>query len=275
MTGTLLKHEAIRTRGFLLTITAAAIGLGIVGSIMAMTGWPVIAQFGTVLGFLGAAGLIPALQLAHAVDFWRSGFGRIGYFTQTLPIRGSRIFWAKLLWAALVLLLALAVTLALWFAVTVASAESLFGMAPSVLLSQAGEILAAAYAASPWLVGVGAPALLVVLYGCNTVLLFASATIGSERWLQRLGWGGPVVVWFAIYSVLQILMFVLILVVPLGIGIDASGGVGIVSADLLGAIASGAQLELMPIGFVPAMLVMIPLLLWRSVHSWNHRVSLA
>lgn len=275
MTGTLIKHEVLRTRGFLLVIVAAALTLGLAGSALAFTGWPVLAQFGLVLGAIGAFGLIPAIQLAEAVDYWRTSYGRLGYFTQTLPVRGSRIFWAKLAWAALVLLVALVLTLAIWLLVMVASAESLFGVPTAVLLSQIGGILAAAYAASPWLVAVGAPLILVVLYGFNTVLLFASATIGSERWLQRLGWGGPVLVWFALYTVVQIAMFALILVIPLGLGVDAAGGFGIVPADLLTAMIQDTNPQVMPIGFIPAMVAMIPLLLWRTVRSWNHKVSLA
>ncbi|WP_413317617.1 hypothetical protein AA0Z99_11870 [Agrococcus sp. 1P02AA] len=275
MIGTLLRHEAIRTRGFLLVIAAAATGLAGLGSLMAMTGWPVIATFGTVIGFVGALGLVPAIQLAHAVDFWRSGFGRIGYFTQTLPVRGSRIYAAKLVWAAAVLLLALVATLVLGFVVMLASAGSLFGLTAAQMVAQVGETLAAAFEASPWLVGLGAPLLLVALYAFNTVLLFAAATIGSERWLQRLGWGGPVLVWFALYAAAQALMFVLVLAVPFGIGADGSGGVGVVPVDLIGAMVHDTQLQLMPIGFVPAILAAIPVLIWASVRSWDHKVSLA
>lgn len=275
MTATLLKHEALRTRGFLLVILGAAAALGLVGSLMALTGWPVISVVGTVLGFIGAFGLIPAVQLASAVDYWRTGYGRIGYFTQTLPVRGARIYGAKLAWAALVLLAGLVLTVALWFGVMVASAQSLFGMTPQVLLGQVGEVLAAAFEASPWLVAVGAPVILIVMYGFNLVLLFAAASIGSERWLQRLGWGGPVLVWFALYAIVQVVMFVLILAIPFGLGVDAAGDFGLVPADLLTAMVTNTTAEVMPVGFLPAMALMIPLLIWRTAHSWNHRVSLA
>lgn len=275
MTGMLIKHEAIRTRGFLLTIAAAGLGLGAAGSLMAVTGWPVLAQFGIVLGCIGAFGVLPAMQLALAVDYWRSSYGRIGYFTQTLPIRGSRIYWAKLAWAAIVVLLGLVATLAIWFVVLVAAAQTMFGITPGALLTQIGDVLAAAYSASPWLVAVGAPALLLLLYGFNTVMYCCAASIGSERWLQRLGWGGPVLVWFALHSVTQIVMFALILAIPVGLGVDEAGEFGFVSANLLAAMVQGTELQLMPIGFVPALLVVIPLMIWRTVRSWSHQVSLA
>lgn len=276
MIGTLLKHEVIRTRGFLLTIAGAALGLAAVGSALAVTGWPVLSQFGLVLGAVGAFGLLPAMQLALAVDYWRSGYGRIGYFTQSLPVRGSRIYWAKLAWAGIVVLIGLLATIALWFAVMVASAQTMFGMAPGALLEQIGDVLRAAYAAAPWLVALGAPATLLLLYGFNTVMYDASASLGSERWLQRLSWGGPVLVWFALYAIAQLVMLVGILAIPFGLGITAAGDFGFVPADLLGAmLADQSDLQLMPIGFVPAIIVMVPLLIWRTVHSWNHKVALA
>lgn len=275
MTGTLIKHEAIRTRGFLLVIAAAGLGSALIGSLLALTGWPILSVLGTVIGFIGAFALVPAMQLAQAVDYWRTGYGRIGYFTQTLPVRGSRIYWAKLAWAGLTLLAALILTLAAWFGVMVASAQGLFGMPPGEMLAQAGEILGAAYAAAPWLVAVGAPVILVVLYGFNTALLLFSASVGSERWLQRLGWGGPVLVWFGSYAIVQVVLFVLILAIPFGLGVDASGSFGIVPANLLEAMITNTDAQVMPIGFLPAMAALIPVFLWRTARSWNHKVSLA
>ncbi|WP_405218778.1 hypothetical protein [Agrococcus sp. Ld7] len=276
MIGTLLKHEAIRTRGFLLTITAAALGLAAVGSALAVTGWPVLAQFGLVLGAIGAFGVLPAMQLALAVDYWRSSYGRIGYFTQSLPIRGSRIYWAKLAWASIVVLIGLIATLALWLLVMIASAQTMFGTAPAVFLEQIGEVLRAAYAAAPWLVAVGAPATLLLLYIFNTVLYDAAASLGSERWLQRLSWGGPVLVWFLLSAIAQLVMLGGILAIPFGLGMTPAGVVGFVPVDMLGAMLGGTtDRQLMPIGFVPALLVVVPLLIWRTVHSWNHKVALA
>jgi hypothetical protein len=275
MIGTLIKHEALRTRGFVLTIAGAGAGLAVVGSLMALTGWPVLSQFGVVLGFIGAFGMLPALQLALGVDYWRSSYGRIGYFTQTLPVRGSRIYRAKLVWALLVMLAGLLATVGLWLVVMLGAAPTMLGLTPGEFLEQAGEILASAFEAAPWLVALGAPALLVLLYSLSTVMYACAASIGSERWLQRLGWGGPVVVWFGLYTVLQIAMFVAILAIPFGLGVDDAGRFGVIPADLLGALVTDTDLQLMPIGFVPVLVVAIIAMVWATVRSWDHRVSLA
>jgi hypothetical protein len=275
MTRMLLKHEALRTRGFLLVIAGAALALALGGSLLAVTGWPVLSELGTALGLIGALGLLPAMQLAQAIDYWRSGYGRIGYFTQTLPVRGSRIYLARLLWAGIVLVAGLLVSVAIWLLVVVASAESLFGSSPAALLRQAGEIIAGAFDASPWLVAVGAPLLLVVLYGYATVLSFCAASVGSEPWLQRLGWGGPVLLWFLLSTAMQLVMFAFVLAVPLGLGVTPAGDFGIVSADLLGAMLAGTEPQLMPLGFALAMAIAIPVMAWRTARSWDRKVSLA
>lgn len=275
MTATLIKHEALRTRGFLLVIAGIALVLALAGSLLAITGWPVLSEFGTALGLIGALGLLPAIQLAQAVDYWRSGYGRIGYFTQTLPVRGSRIYLARLAWASVVLVAGLLASVAIWAIVVVASAESLFGMSPSALLGQIGEVISGAFAANPWLTAVGAPLLLIVLYGYSTVLYFCAASVGSEPWLQRLGWGGPVLLWFLLYAAMQLVMFAFVLAVPFGLGVTPAGDFGLVSADLLGAMLSGTEPQLMPLGFAVAMAIAIPVLIWRTARSWDRKVSLA
>lgn len=274
MIGTLIKHEAIRTRGFLLTIAGGALAIGAIGALTAATGWPVLSQFGALLGLAGTFGLIPALQLAQAVDYWRSGYGRIGYFTQTLPVRGARIYWAKLLWAAIVLVAGIAGSLAIGLLVWSGTA-GLVGLEPLDVFPLVGDALALAFEASPWLTAVAAPLLLVLLYGLSTVTLFCAASVGSEQRMHRLGLGGPVLVWFLLHTATQLVMLVLILAIPFGLGLTASGELELLPVDMLTAMLQNTDLQLMPIGFVPAVLVLVPLMVWRTARSWNRKVSLA
>lgn len=273
MIGTMLKHEAIRTRGFLAAIAGVAAALAVLGALMALTGWPVLAQLGLVLGLVGASGLVPALQLGQAVDCWRSGFGRTGYFTQTLPIRGSRILWTKLLWAGGVLIVALAVSFALALLVLLGGAGQL-GLTQAELLAAIRDGIAQALAVAPWLAVVG-PVLLVLLAAVNTAILWFAVSVGSEQRFHRLGWGGPLLLWFALYTASQIAMFVMILAVPFGIGVDAAGSIGIQGVDLVQAMVTDSDPQVMPIGWLPVLLLSIPLLLWRTARSWDRKVSLA
>lgn len=274
MIRTLLKHEAIRTRGMLLAIGGVAAAMGAVGAILGWTGWPVIAHFGMFIGFAGAIALVPALQLAQGIDYWRSSYGRVGYFTQTLPVRGSRTYWAKLLWALVVLLLAVVLAIGIGFVALLGSAGPL-GIDAGALPSMIVDFFADVIATAPWWVVAGVPLLLLAMLALNTVMLFCAASVGSEQRMHPLGWGGPVLVWIALYIAMQVAMFVMILAVPFGLTIDDAGGFGVVGVDLLGAMVRGTGVQLVPLGFVPALLLIIPPMLWRTARSWERKVSLA
>src|SRR5699024_6667132 len=92
MTATLLKHEWLRTRSMLGAIAGIAVVLAALGSLLAATRWPLISTIGAYAVTVTIAGLVPAVQLALAADYWRSSYGRTGYFTQTLPVSGPTIF---------------------------------------------------------------------------------------------------------------------------------------------------------------------------------------
>src|SRR5699024_8617700 len=140
MTTTLLKHEWLRTRGVLGMFFGVVVLVGILGSLLAVTGWAVLSLLGLLLGVLAVLVIVPGVQLLLAADYWRSGYGRTGYFTQSIPVRGSTIFWAKLVWAVLVSLAAVVVTALLgwvvWWAVAVNSGVT----SPS--LAVIGDIMA-------------------------------------------------------------------------------------------------------------------------------------
>ena len=118
MTTTLLKHEWLRTRGALGMYFGITVLVGLLGSLLGASGWSVLSVLGLLLAFLAVLVLVPGVQLLLVADYWRSGYGRTGYFTQSIPVRGATIFRAKLLWAVLVSLAA-----AMCFLVSMASAS--------------------------------------------------------------------------------------------------------------------------------------------------------
>src|SRR5699024_4791778 len=106
-TTTLLKHEWLRTRGPLATLFGLIALVGVLGSLLGASGWPLSSALGLAAGMLAAVVAVPAVQLALAADYWRSGYGRTGYFTHSIPVRGARIFRAKLAWTMLASLAAI------------------------------------------------------------------------------------------------------------------------------------------------------------------------
>lgn len=272
MTTTLLKHEWLRTRGMLGSILGVVALLILLGAVLSMTGLALLATLGILIAVLGVCVLVPAVQITLAVDYWRSGYGRIGYFTQTIPARGSTIFWAKFLWAMVVSVAALVATLILgfltWWAVSVQ-----FGI-PSPTSGVIGDVWTAVTdVAPPWVIAAGL-LLLLASFLIWPVYYYFAASVGSERRFAGLGIGGPIVVFVLLYIAVQIFSFVGLLLVPFGLEATDSG-MAFVPFNVLGELsaASGTS-DVMPLGFLVSMALVAVYCLWRTARSWNHKVAL-
>ncbi|ASK65265.1 hypothetical protein CFK39_04825 [Brachybacterium avium] len=187
MITTLMKHEWLRTRGLLGTITGAALLLVIAGTALTATGWPGISVIGVLMLVAALGGLVPALQIALTIHYWQSSFGRTGYFTQSLPVRGTTIFTAKLLWALLISLAGLIVVLGMLCAAWPVLAGQLgTERNPFTVISQ----LWSGYAeVVPVPLLVAAVGLFVGMILIWPIQYFFAASVGSEAPLNRLGLG--------------------------------------------------------------------------------------
>lgn len=275
MMTTLLTHEWKRTRTPLLAATGIAVLMTALGSVTAATGWPVVSLLGSFLAIAVTVLYVPVIQVLFAVDYWQSSYSRTGYFTQTLPVRGGTIFGAKLLFGITVTIVGLLVTLVL-AAIAWAGQATMAGENANPF-SAAGQVWSLIVdVASPTVIVLGI-ALLLFSYGTWLIQMLFSASIGGESRFNRLGLAGPVVVFIGVYVVMQILLFISILVVPLGIG-PVVDGLGIIRIDLLGEVLSDPASsggDVMPLGFIPPLVLITGYCLWRTARSWNRKVSLA
>lgn len=271
---TLLKHEWLRTRGLLGNVVALAALIHGVATLLTATGWPAISTFGFAVGAIVIAVLVPALQLLLAADFWRSSYSRTGYFTHSLPIRGAKIYAAKLTWAFVVTLAGLVVSLALLTAFWPAAASQ-FGneLNPFVV---AGDLWTQLTSQMPTTLLIGMAILFLVMYLVWPIQYYFSVSVGNEGRLNRLGLGGPILVFVGLYLVTQMAVLASMVAIPFGLGMDA-GQIGVVPFSLLAemGVTSGSSGEAMPLGMFPAILLVAALCLWRTTRSWNHKISLA
>ncbi len=273
MVGKLIKHEAIRTSGMLLAIFGAATLLVVLGALASATRWPVVAQIGLIGALTGTVGVLVGTQLALGIDYWRSSYRRIGYFTQTLPVKGATIYWAKLAWAAVAVVVALLWACLLGVVTFMGNATSI-GYRPLDVFQLIGDWLAAMADVLPWWVWIAGPLLVFVFVMFTVVEYFFAASIGSERRLVSLGVGGPVLVWFLLYMAMQVMLMFGMVAIPLGLTVS-DGGLELVGQNFLQLMLADSQPGSMPIGFVPVFLVVVPLLVWRTTVSWNRKVTLA
>lgn len=269
----LLKHEALRTRSMLSIIAGGGAAIVLVSSAVTTLQWPVLSGLGVALGILVLVALVPVLQVALTIDYWRTSYRQLGYFTQSIPVKGSTIFWAKMLWTWLVTLGAIVLT-GLLAAVFWPAMATLFPGVESNLFALVGTgfEFVQQYASTGMIVTL---ALLVVV---NIFIwpaqYFFCVSLGSESPMNRLGVGGPILMFVAFYTVMQLLTAVGIFALPFGLGVE-QGQLGIVqqSVSFIDALGS-SDTEAMPVGFIPVLFLITAVALWRTHYSWNRKVSL-
>src|SRR5690606_13729173 len=74
---------------------------------------PIVSAIGLLIGLVVVSSIVSVVQLALAIEYWFTSHHRGGYFTHSLPIRGTTIFAVKLTWMVLVSVAALLVMLVL------------------------------------------------------------------------------------------------------------------------------------------------------------------
>lgn len=270
----LLKHEWLRTRTLVGTVAGMAVLLTLLGTGLTATAWPVLSPLGMLLGGIAITVLVPGLQLALTADYYRSSYSRTGYFTHSLPIRGGRIYAAKAIWAVLVTLAGLGLTLVLFGVFWV-------GVGPAVGMDRnpftaAGMLWDRLSAVSTSGMLAGGVLLLLAMYLIWPIHYFFAVSRGSERPLNRWGLGGPVLVFVVLYTVTQLAGIIGMIVIPFGIGLQ-NGALGVVSYRIIAEmqLGSASTEDVMPLGFIPAILLVTVFCAWRTVRSWNHKISLA
>lgn len=203
MVGKLIKHEIRRTlRWYLIAIGCAALVGGLSSLAAGLLPAPLNGLF-SVTAVVAAVAVPSAMPLLLGVDFYRSSYSKTGYLTRAIPVRGTTIYWVKLLYAYALSLLSLAVGLALGYMAAISLAVVAGGSVDDVNASISSTFEAMGELLPGW-----AAALLVV-----AVLLwpftwlasyYLAATVGSQSWSGRMGIGGPIVVWVLFYVASQV-----------------------------------------------------------------------
>ena len=210
-----LKHEwAALSRNLSRVLLIAGLVL-ILGCVAVALRIPIMRE----LGYVSAVVAIIALPVAGVVlairEYWRSLYGARGYLTHTLPVPASHIYGAKLLGAVLQVILTCLLALVALNILIVARGISngdvreayfrlsLFFRQPRAIAYTVGLIVFLLYS-------------LVV----SLIHVFYSMSKGAESRWQRLGIGGPVIVYIILYAVMQGVGLALTFLVPLGVRLD-------------------------------------------------------
>lgn len=269
---TLFVQEA-RTQ---LRRNAAVLGLGALLAAGFLVLWwffarvPVLSsllQMGMLVCLVGTP-LVIGVQVA--AEYWSSMYGRRGYLTMTLPVRGRALYLAKALYA---LLVGLAVTAAVVAEIVAWALVSALAMGADAATAW-GRIADGFGAMGPgWALFMVAATVLMV---ANLVLeVFAVMSIGAEGRWNHLGFGAPMIGFVIVYIANQVVSMVSTVLIPFGID-SRTGSVQtrIMLPELIDAVRTGAEVTYVGMGALIAGPIMALLMAWWAIRSIEHRTSL-
>lgn len=263
MVGKLMKYEFLRTRAPLAVGALVAIGLGLIAWGMSYIS-PMVAMVPLVVGMIVAFALPFATQLFLAIHLYRSTFGRRGYLEHAIPVKASTMLLTKFLYAFLVSVVSLLVSVGVLWLVGLAD-RNINGSALDELV-QGVRLMASEMPWAPWAFAIFG---LLTLFAYMAQFYFA-VTVGSEAWINKLGAMGPVVAMVVLYLVMQVVGLVGMLIPPLFYPLTNGFGWDI---PLMYYVQNPEAAAIPVVGILLPSIVSA-FLLWRAVVSVNKKLEL-
>ncbi len=273
MIGTLIAQERLSTSKRLLVSVGILLLIATVSLATAALRVPLLGGLGLGIGIIAVILVTPVALALLAENYWRTMYGQQGYFTMTIPVRGRELFTAKVLYALIVSMIALAIT-----------GAGLIGASAAVSISQgqpAFSVLRATIdtlqAPMVWFLG-GAFVLQLVF----TVIAGAAImSIGAEGRYNSLGFGAPVIGGVIAYFAMQILGLISMLFVPLGIRLTGPDAGTFVAQGMLDDFMASlrqsetsAEVSTLGLGIVFVSVLGAVLLAWWGGRSVERHTSL-
>ena len=271
MIGTLLKHQWLQMRRQLGALLVISTGMVLVGGLFAAIGMGLLSEIAALGGMIGIALVYAGSMILTVVHYWRSGYGRQGYFTQVIPTKGGTIYAARLLWSALITLASIPIMAVMWLILLTGLTLPFQGFVSPI--DRVGQFWNAVLAMEFTGIHIVLILGLILLVTMALVPYFFAISIGHETFLSRFRAGGPVLAYLALGMVANVLVMVAIFAVPYGV--TMTGEVSIVSFSAWNDLVSGTSSDVMPLGFVPVLAALFAFCIWRTARSWNKRVNLA
>ena len=252
------------TRSFGAFVVTIAVASGIVAA-----GLPGISGSTAVLAYALCALTPVACAIAGLSDYWKTLYGQRGYFTMSLPISGTVIFWAKITRIMIECLLALALAIGGIITVVFAAAWS-------------DGISLAEYTAGPRSLVAGVPTSTVVIMIVVQVIMSMSwivqgsavMSIGAEGRFNHLGFGAPIIGFVLVYVIDQMLSMVATFFMPLSVTTDGHFSTEIMWTSYRATMGTDGQPNVIGIGsYILVPLFALFLAAWAS-RSIEKRTSL-
>lgn len=278
MMSKLVYQEFLITRKPLVAITGWLFLIGVVGLIPVAIPIPYADQLGHFVALACFVLLVPALLAFLAYSYWQTMYGRRGYFTMTLPVRGRAIYWAKACYALVVEVLGVIAALIGFVLATIAiDLGTRQGLGTS--LGGIWDSVASLYGTAIWPL-----VLIVVLQGVFLVLVVpAVVSISAQARYNHLGVGAPVIGGVLVYLAYQVSSLVAMMFAPVGIVLQGPDAGSLVAQGMWREIVdivrnpnvdSGTMPHVLGLGMVFSAAALTVWLVWWGIRSIERRTSL-
>lgn len=276
MMATLLAQDFRATRrnlGIAAGLVVLVFGLGIA---IAWLNIPIVSTIAIVLTIGAIASTIPLALAILCEYYWRTMYGREGYFTMSVPVRGKTLFAAKVIYGILVSLAAAAFMLALFYL-----GSGIVRLAGDHDFNAAFNDITASFSeygsTTVWVIG-----FLLVLQLVYVVVAGAAVmSIGARARFNHLGCGAAIIGGVAVYLLTQILGLLGMLFIPFGLKLQSAAQGEIVAEGMLNdfrALIDGTAEKTDPVtlglGIIPVVLIVGILLAYWGARSVEHHTSL-
>lgn len=269
MYAALLKNEArLQTRP-LMSYLGIALAVYVGGALLILLRVRLLAEIGYVAAIGGCLVLAIGVPLHLLLRYYASMYGREGYLTHAVPAKHTTLYGAKYTWAS-----------GTWAAALLIAGLLAYGVAVVQTIAAGGT------ASDTWnyliagLTGVNRTALVLgVAWLAVGILTYVAqfgwiVTFGMEDRFRSLGIGGPVAVWLVAYLVMQVAILTAMLLIPVGVtlGFDA-----LVYRSFLPELVDafdGTDPTFIPLGWLPVILVTLPIYVVWTLHSLKNHTSL-
>ena len=268
MYAALIKNEARLEARPLAAYLGIALALFGTGSLSVLLRLPVVSGFGFVIAIAASILLTIGIPLHLLVRYYVSMYGRQGYLTHAIPAKHTVLYAAKFTWALVIWLGAILVALGLGLLTFIAQAVAAGGGAADVW-----RALDEAFAAAPAARGVMGVWLVIVLFA-NVAQFGWVVSFGMEERFRSLGIGGPVLMWFASYTALQVLSILAIVLIPIGVTSDLSQLVFASFIPELATAFTGGEPSFIPLGWLVVLPLGLPVFVLWTLRSLRDHTSL-
>lgn len=273
MIGKLFLQDLRSTWKPLLTGVGIALLIAAVSVTLAAIRVPLLGELGLVVGLLAVGSITPLVLVLLVVNYWRTMYGREGYFTMSIPVRGRVLFAAKVIYGLVASVIALGIT-----ALALIGTSAAFGLRQGLgAFEVLNQVFSAVDPSMVWFL-IGA---LVLQLGFSVVTGAAMMSIGAEARFSHLGFGAPVIGTVILYFVMQVLGLAATLFIPFGLKFEGAEMGGLVAQgmfdDFVVAISdpSGqAQPSVIGLGMVFVAVAVAALLAWWGARSVDRHTSL-